>query len=221
MSQSHDIDSFSRYVTDDFTWRVKEISDLKEIIYRSGTAYSIVAHKAALALVYAHWEGYVHCVTDAYLKYIAKRKYKYIELVPSFQAVGLTSNIKEWQSQRDSIALRLKIVNSVRALDTEQFKGVPRGAVSTGGNLNFDRFKNICEVMMLDPSGIIADKQFLDEQVVGARNRIAHGGSVIVAPEQLQKVIDFVLNVMRSFRTEVENSVVLKRYERTSFASSP
>ncbi|MGA3309126.1 MAG: MAE_28990/MAE_18760 family HEPN-like nuclease [Xanthobacteraceae bacterium] len=214
MSQPYDIDSFSQYVTDDFTWRVREISDLKEVILLSGSSYSLVARKAALTLIYAHWEGHVHFVTEAYLKYIAKRKFKFSKLIPSFQAVQLTNNIREWQSQKDSIALRLKIVNAVRALDIEQFRGMPSGAVATAGNLNFDRFLNICQIMMLDADRIVSDREFLDEEVVGSRNRIAHGASAIVTDEKIQRVASFVLEIMRLFRTEVENSVVLKRYER-------
>ncbi len=148
------------------------------------------------------------------MKYVAKRKFKFSRLMPSLQAVQLTSNIKEWQSQRDTIALRLKIVNTVRALDIEQFRGVPSGAVATAGNLNFERFLNICQIMMLDAERIVRDREFLDEEVVGARNKIAHGASAIVTEETLNRVATFVLEIMRLFRTEVENSVVLKRYER-------
>ena len=214
MSQPYDIDTFSQYVTDDFNWRVKEISDLKEVVLRSGDIYSLVARKAALTLVYAHWEGHVHVVTEAYLKYIAKRKFKFSKLIPSFQAVHLTSQIKEWQAQKDTIALRLKIVNAVRALDIEQFRGMPLGAVSTGGNLNFERFLNICQIMALDAEKIVPNHQFLDEELLGTRNRIAHGGSMIVTEDKLQSVATFVLDIMRRFRTEVENSVALKSYER-------
>ena len=52
---------------EDFTWRVKELSDLKQVIRLSGNPYAAVARKAALALVYAHWEGYVVFVAAAYI----------------------------------------------------------------------------------------------------------------------------------------------------------
>ena len=51
----------------DFTWRVKELSDLKQVIRLSGNSYAAVARKAALALVYAHWEGYVVFAAAAYI----------------------------------------------------------------------------------------------------------------------------------------------------------
>lgn len=214
MSRSYDVETFSQAVTDDFNWRVKEISDVKEVVILSAPHYSEVARKAALALTYAHWEGHVHLVAEAYLKYIALRKRTFASLVPSFQAVHITSKIKEWQNQKDSIALRLKIIDAVHTLDSQQFRGVPSGAVNTAGNLNFDRFVGICQVMSLDAGTIVSDPDYLDEAIVGARNRIAHGASITVTDEALQRATQFVLGIMRSFRTEVENSVVLKRYER-------
>jgi hypothetical protein len=214
MSQPYDIDTFSQYVTDDFNWRVKEISDLKEVIIRSGNFYSLVARKATLTLIYAHWEGHVHCVTEAYLKFVARRKFKFSSLASSFQAVQLTTAVREWQNQRDSIALRLKIVNTVRSFDSEQFRGVPTGAASTAGNLNFDRFLHICQILAIDPERIVPDRDYLDDEIVGTRNRIAHGGSMVVTEEKIQRVAAFVLDTMRLFRTEVENSIALKRYER-------
>jgi hypothetical protein len=65
--KAFDPDSFTIVVTEDFTWRVKELSDLKQVIRLSGNSYAPVARKAALALVYAHWEGYVVFVAAAYL----------------------------------------------------------------------------------------------------------------------------------------------------------
>lgn len=214
MSHAYDAETFTGVVTDDFNWRVKEISDVREIVSLSGPLYSDVARKAALALTYAHWEGHVHLVAEAYLKYVALRKRPFAALTPSFQAVYISSKIKEWQNQKDSIALRLKIVDTVRTLDAKQFRGVPPGSVNTAGNLNFDRFNHICQVMTLDAGAIVGDRDYLDEGIVGARNRIAHGASITVSDAELLRATQFVLAIMRSFRTEVENSIVLKKYER-------
>jgi hypothetical protein len=91
--KAYDPAGFSLLVTEDYTWRVREISDLKQVIRLSGPSYGSVARKAALALVYAHWEGHVLFVAGAYLSYIAKRKLKFATLMPSLQAVRLTGHI--------------------------------------------------------------------------------------------------------------------------------
>lgn len=136
--------------------------------------------------------------------------------MPSLQAVKLASIIQGWQTQRDSILLRLKIVETIRNMEVEQFRAVPVNAVTTGGNLNSVRFENICQILMLDPDKIVTNKDYLDESIVGARNRIAHGDYFTVTDDQLVKAIEYVLEIMRQFRTEVENSVALKKYLRSA-----
>jgi len=210
--KAFDPDSFTVLVTEDFTWRVRELSDLKQVIRLSGNSYAPVARKAGLALIYAHWEGYVVFVAAAYLTYIAKRKPVLARLMPSLHAVSLTGHIQEWQRQRDSIGLRLKMVEIFRSMEAQQFKKVPHGAINAGGNLNFERFSDICRVMMIDAATIITDKEYLDNEIVGVRNRIAHGGNIIVDDDRLSKASDFVLSSMRTFRTDIENCVLSRTF---------
>lgn len=210
--KAFDPDGFALLATEDFTWRVKELSDLKQIIRLSGVSYASVARKAALAMVYAHWEGYVVFVAWAYLTYISKRKRTFSDLVPSLHAVSLAGHVQEWQKQRDTIRLRLKMIDAFRAMDRSQFRKVPDNAVSAGGNLNFDRFSDICRVMMIDPATIIVDHDFLDNEIVGIRNKIAHGGYIVISDERLEKASQFVLSAMRAFRTDIENCVVNRSF---------
>jgi hypothetical protein len=216
MSAPVDVGAFSLRVTEDYTWRIREISDLKVIIRYSGDLYSPVARKAALALLYAHWEGHVLFVADTYLKFLARKKHKFSQLMPSLQAVKLGSFVQGWQTQKDSILLRLKIVDTIRDMDAEQFKSVPPNAINTGGNLNSTRFENICHVLALDADKIVQDRDYLDEAIVGCRNRIAHGDYISISDDQLSRAVDYVLEIMRQFRTEVENNVALKKYVRTA-----
>jgi hypothetical protein len=212
--KSYDPSGFSLLVTEDYTWRVREISDLKQVIRLSGESYGSVARKAALALVYAHWEGYVLFVASAYLSYIAKRKLRFSTLMPSLQAVHLTGRVQEWQSRRDTIGLRLNIIQTIKAMEQDQFRRVPDDAVNTGGNLNFDRFSDICQVMMIDATKIVLDREFLDDEIVGVRNRIAHGYYIVVTNERPLRASDYVLSLMRTFRTDIENCIIGKKYTK-------
>jgi hypothetical protein len=165
-------------------------------------------------LQYAHWEGHVLFVAEAYLRYIAKRKLRFSALMPSLQAVRLTSHIQEWQRQRDTVGLRMKIVTVVKEMENDQFKKLPSNAVETGGNLNYARFVDICQLMMIDAAKIIADTDYLDNEIVGVRNRIAHGDYLAISEERLSKAVHFVLQIMRAFRTDIEGCVLFSTYEK-------
>lgn len=206
--KAFDPDAFSALVIEDFNWRIKEISDLRQVITLAGDLYGSVARKAALALIYAHWEGYVVFVATTYLAYVAKRKRTFSALMPSLHAVNLSGHMQEWQRQKATIGLRLKMIETFRSMQDEQFRKVPNAAVNAGGNLNYDRFSDICKVLMIDAAGIVTDQDFLDAEIVGVRNKIAHGSHVVITDDRLVRATDFVLSIMRKFRTDVENCVV-------------
>ena len=94
----------------------------------------------------------------------------------------------------------------------QQFRKVPIGAINAGGNLNFERFADICKVMMVDAATIIADQEYLDNEIVGVRNRIAHGANIVISDERLAKATNFVLSSMRLFRTDIETCVLNRAF---------
>jgi|ERR1700733_6266324 MAE_28990/MAE_18760-like HEPN len=147
-----------------------------------------------------------------YLTYIAKRKRIFAELMPSLCAVSLTGHVQEWQKQKDTIGLRLKIIETFRSMQDQQFRKVPNNSINAGGNLNFERFSDICKVMMIDATAIVTDQEYLDNEIVGIRNRIAHGGSIVISDERLTRASEFILSSMRSFRTDIENCVLHRAF---------
>lgn len=101
-------------------------------------------------------------------------------------------------------------------MERDQFKKVPDDAVNTGGNLNFDRFSDLCKVMMIDATKIVSDQEYLDNEIVGARNRIAHGDYVVITDDRLLKASNFVLDLMRAFRSDIENCVIARKFAKGS-----
>jgi hypothetical protein len=130
----------------------------------------------------------------------------------SASAPRWASHIQEWQKQKDTIGLRLKMIEIFRSMQGQQFKKVPFGAINAGGNLNFERFADICKVMMVDAATIIADQEYLDNEIVGVRNRIAHGANIVISDERLARATDFVLSSMRLFRTDIETCVLNRAF---------
>lgn len=60
-------EEFSRSITSDLTWRIKEISDLRTVIRRSEPSFIPTVARAGVPIIYAHWEGHVTAVSKAYL----------------------------------------------------------------------------------------------------------------------------------------------------------
>lgn len=206
--------TFSSYLTEDFNWRLKEITDLRKLATTAGAGYEIALRKAGLALLYAHWEGYIKFVGEAYIKYVAVRKLKLGLLADEFLAIGVGGVLRKYAATGGDMDGRLGLIADWRALEGGQFKKYRDLDIATGGNLNFNRFSEICRILKIDPNKVIGDETYLDKQIVGTRNKIAHGESITVSEAEFLKSSDFVIEAMRGFRSETEYCVFSKNYLR-------
>jgi hypothetical protein len=186
--------------------------DLRKIAASVGNGYEVAARKAGIALLYAHWEGYIKFVGEAYVKYVAVRKLKLELLVEEFLAVEIAGILRNYTTSGGDLSSRLALIDEWKKIEHGQFKRFREKGIATGGNLNFQRFSEICRLIRIDPKSVISDTEFLDKNVLGARNKIAHGESITVTAAEFADASNFVIEAMRNFRNEAEFCVIQKYY---------
>ena len=207
-------ETFSDYITQDFIWRLKEISDLRKIATSNKEGYEVAARKAGIALLYAHWEGYVKFVGEAYVKYVSVRKIRIDYLVDEFFAAEIDGLLRNYVSTPKDLRSRLALVDGWKKIEKERFLGHKEGGIVTGGNLNFHRFSEICRLIRIDPASVIKDSDYLDKNILGVRNKVAHGASITVTEGEFNSASEFVIESMRKFRNQTESCVFKKSYLR-------
>lgn len=80
MTKPYSDEDLANQLTSDRTWRIREISDLNAAVLRADQVARGVLLRAAVAICYAHWEGYVKFAAKKYLEHIALRKLPYQDL---------------------------------------------------------------------------------------------------------------------------------------------
>ena len=83
---------------------------------------------------------------------------------------------------------------------------------NTGGNLNFERFVGIATAVGVDVSRYNTRAIFVDRSLLGQRNNIAHGAWLELTAGGFMDVADGVLRLLRSFKTDLEESIIHKLY---------
>lgn len=220
MSKFVSADTFSAYLTEDFNWRLKEITDLRKIATSVANGYEVAVRKAGIALLYAHWEGYVKFVGEAYIKYVAVRKITIESLTEEFFAMEISGPLKNYVGGPGDMSSRLSLIDEWRRMEKSQFKRIKDRGVSTGGNLNYQRFSEVCILFNIDPKKVIGNEEFLDKNILGVRNKIAHGESITVTEAEFLAASKFVIDAMRNFRTEAEFRVISKQYMRQALVGT-
>lgn len=212
MSKPYTETDFSNQITDDRSWRIKEISDLKNAIIRADDKLRRVLLRALITICYAHWEGYIRFAARRYLQHVALRKFTYKDLDRQFLRNYFLPRLAALATSKASIAYRCSLVDEVLGASDKRFSHVNEDLISTKANLNFDVFSDICLVCGV-PMDRFKDKaDFVDLFLLKRRNEIAHGEETFVEVEDLDELTNKTVSIMREFGDVLENHVVLKDY---------
>ena len=76
MSKIRTLNDLNERLSEDLVWRKKELSVLKGLIetnsFTQNKTNALI--RSGIALLYAHWEGYIKCAASAYLEFVPDKE---------------------------------------------------------------------------------------------------------------------------------------------------
>ncbi|MGM0857333.1 MAG: MAE_28990/MAE_18760 family HEPN-like nuclease [Pseudomonadota bacterium] len=211
MSKIKTINQLQNTLDREISWRFKEIASLKVLVRRADNMASSTAVRAAIPLLYGHWEGFIKNTATYYLDFINGQSLKYYELASCFIVFGVKKKVDELSTSKQSKASIEAIDFLLNELDeTANLKSDT--AIRTDFNLSSKVFTNILRSINIDTQKYEARFNLIDESLLSRRNHIAHGEYLDVEPEGFRDLADEVLNMLRWFKTDIENAASLERY---------
>jgi hypothetical protein len=213
MSKPYSEADFSVQITDDRSWRIREISDLKAAINKADVNLRRVLLRGLVTICYAHWEGYVRFAARKYLEYVALRKFQYSQINRQFLRNYFLPRLAALSTSKTSIAERCTLLNDILDCSGRRFSRVNEDLVNTRANLNFDVFTDICLVCSVPTDAFSDKKEFVDVFLLKRRNAIAHGEDAFVGVEDVDSVTGETIALMRTFGDALENHVYLQSYK--------
>lgn len=207
VSQAQDI------LDNEFSWRLKEVADIKLAIRTADAMRQRTLMRAGIPLLYAHWEGFVKLASETYLNYIANQGHKYKDLKPCFIVLGLKGRLNELAESNNSHRNRDIVEFMLNRMDDRA--SIPyKGVIDSASNLSSKVFSNIAASIGISTNPYETKYHFIDESVLRRRNQIAHGEYLDVRPEDYDDISNEIISLLRTFKTDVENSLSLDSYKR-------
>jgi hypothetical protein len=213
MSQISNEDALVERLTEEFTWRTKEISILKRSISNGSEGTNLPFLRAFIPMVYAHWEGYIVYSANEYIRFVFGGKHKFTKLKPCFSLIRHRRKLSHVKAANNSFE-DMEMINSILKLEIESARSGRHDRISARSNLNSSVLKEICHLTGVDYASYANYSEFLDKDLLEKRNHIAHGKSIPLNLEEINNLRDQVLSLMRMFKDDIENNVVLKSYFR-------
>ncbi|MBN1365885.1 MAG: hypothetical protein JW976_13840 [Syntrophaceae bacterium] len=200
-------------------WRKKELANLRALLESKKDVYDKekVLSRCGIAILYAHWEGFIRHAAESYLEFVSMQGLKHRELRNNFLSILIREKLK-----KGSDSLKSPILDEVTKFFMTELDAqarVPyRFIIDTQSNLSSTVLREIMYILGLDykpyeTKGVIIDKKLLDR-----RNHIAHGSYLIVDIKEYFMLHDAVIEMINLFKNQIENAVCMKQYARTAIA---
>lgn len=196
------------FLDEDLGWRKQELDTLKYMVERADQREKAFLLRAAVCVLYAHWEGFVRAAATSYASFVAAQGLRYRDLTPNFVALGLRSEIvNAGRSERltDLTSVAEKMIHGLderAGIDWER-------SVQTGANLNSARFAQILCLIGQDGGEYESSNHLLDRKLLGKRNSVAHGRPVEVDEDDYAELHAGIIRLVDMFRDDVENAAAL------------
>ena len=199
----------------DHVWRIREISEFKSLIQLSTLSQSRkkVLCRAGVALLYAHWEGFVKKAGSFFLEYVSLQRLPVSELKSNFITLMMKNNIDAATESKKYSAFD-KFTDFLITKQANRSKVPFKNIVNTQSNLSTTVLKEITWCLGIEYKLFESKEKLIDLKLVGRRNHVAHGEDMSVETGDFIEMAEEVIELMKIFRNLVENSAVLGSYKR-------
>lgn len=196
----------------DLVWRRAELAAFHGATANAAGAAQSALLRGSVALLYAHWEGFIKESVYFYLCYLATMKLTTQQLRPELAGLSMRSTVMLASESRNPV-LHTNVVRLIREQAADRAK-IPndKDAVRTESNLSFRVLEAILGSIGLDASRYYGQRDLIDAELVAVRNRIVHGENESIALSEWLELRDATLLIMRDVADQLQNAVVEKTY---------
>lgn len=201
-------------LSDELGWRRKELMFYKNLVHGAQPKTQGSYLRGAVALLYAHWEGFVKAAGELYLEFITEQRLTHRQLADHLLAIAAKKRIHAAIESKKAW-VHLDLVGLFMTDDMDKRAKSLVGAVETHANLTVDVFQNICTQLGLQyrPEYQTAEKPII-ERLLKVRNSVAHGDYSVVDIAEFDQLHSRVDTMLTLFRDDIENAVTLGKFRR-------
>jgi hypothetical protein len=198
-------------------WRIKEIAAFR-LATKAGGVNQKTFVRAGVAIVYAHWEGFIKRASENYLSYVDNQGHTYRDLKSCFAVFGLKGSLALLTVGGKSRS-NIEAFEFVLGEMDKPAKMSMSSAIDTESNLTSKVFANIATSLDISTTRYETKFNLIDESLVRRRNIIAHGEYIDLGVDDFFILANEIIQMMRDYKTDLQNAASLGAYKRPQGAS--
>jgi MAE_28990/MAE_18760-like HEPN len=207
-------DEFIESLDHEFSWRLKEIADIKSVIQSTELTMQRTFLRAGVPILYAHWEGFVKTASESLLKFLNGQRLNHRQLKSCYivsAAKKMLHDMEESGNPGDHIV----IVDFFMDKMDSRAKLSIEGSIKTHSNLTSTNFERIAKSLGIAIDNYETKYPFINESLVERRNKIAHGEQLDIDAKIFNELVDEVVGLLRLYKNDLQNIVIQNSYRRS------
>lgn len=195
-------------INDDIAQRKKEIINLKGLLSKAKDKNELLLAKCLVVLSYSHWEGFVKNASRYYMMYIKLKGFS-----SDRYSQNLRSSLFYRQIMKKTDSVTNKILLTEDCLYNNHDLSIDENDLcDTESNLDYNTLKKILYNIGLRSTEFDTKEIFINERIVGDRNKFAHGELQPYTTKEAIEIADEVISLMDKYKTEIDNATDLTSY---------
>lgn len=197
----------------EIAWRNKELSEYNLLAKSTGGSAQRSLIRGGVALSYAHLEGFVKLSSEIYLAYIESRRLNFSDLTDTMIVFAARKYMRIISSST-SHEINTEALKSLMDTLNRRATFSLQNSIDTESNLKSKVFENIAYSIGISSEPYEQYFNFIDEELLKNRNKIAHGEYLTINGDIFERLIRTVIEIMRAYKTDIENAVIAEKYKK-------
>jgi hypothetical protein len=202
------------------SWRKREMINLLLLHKAAREHHQVLLRRAGIALLYAHWEGFVKAAGTAYLNFVHFQHKPYKGLKSNFIALGAKKYLNDF-----SATSKGRIICEASRFFVDELGRtalIPwKSAIKTNSNLSSEVARDIIAVLGLEYKPYEKYDITTIERLRKERNSVAHGEKQDIGPADYATLHESVLELLEIFNTQIRNAATTQAYLAQMAISQP
>jgi len=210
------LDELTDRLSEELVWRKRELAAIRALVEAGAIqpARKEFLIRAGVALLYAHFEGFVKEAGNLYLNFVKSQQLPNSQLRSNFQALIFKEliPISQGKARASSLANLVDFVDG----DMEKRSNIGiKGAIDTESNLSAKVLKEIVWILGLDYAPFSPKEHLIDGNLLYQRNHIAHGNYLVVDQPGYLDLHAQVVEMLENFNDQIEQNAANRLYARS------
>lgn len=193
----------------DIAWRKKEMVSLKILVEKDNVNEELLL-RASIALLCAHFEGFIKFASNAYIKFVSAQEIENRELTDNFPTFMLKGKFKEC-SDTEKVSIRSKLISAYSTIANKPFK-VKNDVISTHSNPSTPELEEIMKSIGVETDIFRTKARYIDTDLLSNRHKVVHGERSMIDKTDFETTFSMIMKLLDQFAKVIISAADEKKY---------